>query len=414
MGTVTKWRQTEEAAAKLELLLRQIEHCFCDKVSWWQLSKKEEMATNVTSPFSPTASDKVDTSSYSTASQKKIDTSLSKMERRISGSQLLSPTATTEQVYQHLGLAWPPIRKLRLSEGSALAKARLTGVDFEVSPSQPVTPGQGNSCMFHALLDQLRFQQASLSSIAVSHSQLRGKLVQAAYNSIKAGKLTWPEGESLEEWRSGMAQEGTMGDQVILQAAANLFQRQIVILPVFWSAAHLPSLGITLISPSSKTSKSPTKTSTSSSDALFVQYYSESRFLTPHYQSVRPKKGQNHLVNTLRQWLIDEGVEKNPKKEEEEDDFIKQLNELPDPPCTPVRNLRPSFFTPSPYNSFILPSSSPPPSSVSPSPSSSFSMSSASSSSPPSSPSMSNGSTSSEFMHLLEREVRGLGRQTRI
>jgi len=368
------------------------------------------MATKTTSPFSPTASDKVDTSSYSTPSQKKIDTSLSKMERRTSGSQLLSPKATTEQVYQHLGLAWPPIRKLRLSEGSALAKARLTGVNFEVSPSQPVTPGQGNSCMFHALLDQLRFQQASLSSIAASHSQLRGKLVQAAYNSIKAGKLTWPEGESLEEWRSGMAQEGTMGDQVILQAAANLFQRQIVILPVFWSAAHLPSLGITLISPSSKTSKSPTKTSTSSSDALFVQYYSESRFLTPHYQSVRPKKGQNHLVDTLHQWLIDEGVEKNPKKEEE-DDFIMQLNELPDPPCTPVRNLRSSFFTPSPYNSFILPSSSPPPSSSSPSPSSSFSMSSASSSSPPSSPSLSN---SSEFMHLLEREVRGLGRQTRI
>jgi len=373
------------------------------------------MATKTISPFSPTASDKVDTSSFSTPSQKKIDISLSKMERRTSGSQLLSPRATTEEVYQHLGLAWPPIRKLRLSEGSALAKARLSGVNFEVSPSQPVTPGQGNSCMFHALLDQLKFQQASLASIAASHSQLRGKLVQAAYNSVKAGKLTWPEGESVEEWRSGMAQEGTMGDEVILQAAANLFQSQIVILPVFWSAAHLPSLGITLISPSSKTTKSPTKTSTSSS-ALFLQYFSESRFLTPHYQSVRPKSGQNHLVDTLHQWLIGEGVEKKPKEEEE--DFIMQLNELPDPPCTPVRNLRSSFFTPSPYNSFILPSSSPPPSSVSPSPSSSLSMSSASSStsasSPPSSPSLSNSSTSSEFMHLLEREVRGLGRQTRI
>jgi len=379
------------------------------------VTKKEEMATKTISPFSPTASDKVDTSSFSTPSQKKIDISLSKMERRTSGSQLLSPRATTEEVYQHLGLAWPPIRKLRLSEGSALAKARLSGVNFEVSPSQPVTPGQGNSCMFHALLDQLKFQQASLASIAASHSQLRGKLVQAAYNSVKAGKLTWPEGESVEEWRSGMAQEGTMGDEVILQAAANLFQSQIVILPVFWSAAHLPSLGITLISPSSKTTKSPTKTSTSSS-ALFLQYFSESRFLTPHYQSVRPKDGQNHLVDTLHQWLIGEGVEKKPKEEEE--DFIMQLNELPDPPCTPVRNLRSSFFTPSPYNSFILPSSSPPPSSVSPSPSSSLSMSSASSStsasSPPSSPSLSNSSTSSEFMHLLEREVRGLGRQTRI
>merc|ERR1712088_911332 len=298
-------------------LTSEAEHRLVTRFAGGSLTKKAEMATNTISPFSPTWADKVDTSSFSTHSQKKIDISLSKMQRRTSISHLLSPTATTEQVCQHLGLAWPPIRKLRLSEGSALAKARLSGVNFEVSPSQPVTPGQGNSCMFHALLDQLKFQQASLASIAASHSQLRGKLVQAAYNSVKAGKLTWPEGESVEEWRSGMAQEGTMGDQVILQAAANLFQRQIVILPVFWSAAHLSSLGIALISPSSKTTKSPIKTSTS----LFLQYYSESRFLTPHYQSVRPKPGQNHLVDTLHQWLIEEDGEKKPKKEEE-DDFI--------------------------------------------------------------------------------------------
>merc|ERR1712223_2039369 len=209
------------------------------------------------------------------------------------------------------------------------------------------------------------------------------------------------------------------GDQVVLQVAANLFQRQIVILPVFWSAAHLPSLGITLISPSSR---SPSKTSSSSS-ALFLQYFSESRFLTPHYQSVRPKAGDNHLVESLQRSLEGEGT---ARKDEEEEEFITQLNDLPDPPCTPMRNLRSSFFTPSPYNSFILPhSSSPLPSNVSPSPSSSFSMSSASfsmsttsssmstTSSPPSSPSLSNTS-SSEFMHLLEREVRGLGRQTRI
>merc|ERR1711950_115635 len=79
---------------------------------------------------------------------------------------------------------------------------------------------------------------------------------------------------------------------------------------------------------------------------------SESRFLTPHYQSVRPKNGQNQLVDTLHQWLIDEGVEKKPK--EEEDDFIMQLNELPDPPCTPVRNLRSSFFTPPPFKCISL------------------------------------------------------------
>ena len=168
--------------------------------------------------------------------------------------------------------------------------------------------------MFHALLDQLRFHQ--VPSIAASHSQLRAKLVQAAYNSVKAGKLTWPEGETVEEWRSLMGQEGTMGDQVVLQVAANLFQRQIVILPVFWSAAHLPSLGITLISPSSK---SPSKTSSIRS-ALFLQYFSESRFLTPHYQSVRPKAGENQLVESLQRSL--EGDGKARKDEEEEEEFI--------------------------------------------------------------------------------------------
>merc|ERR1712223_1832176 len=174
------------------------------------------------------------------------------------------------------------------------------------------------------------------------------------------------------------------GDQVVLQVAANLFQRQIVILPVFWSAAHLPSLGITLISPSSK---SPSKT-ISRSSALFLQYFSESRFLTPHYQSVRPKPGDNHLVESLQRSL--EGDGKARKDEEEEEEFITQLNDLPDPPCTPMRSLRSSFFTPSPYNSFILPhSSSPLSSNVSPSSSSSFSMSSTSSSMSTTSSSMS-------------------------
>jgi len=165
------------------------------------------------SPFSATSSDKVDTSSFSSPPTK-TDSCQKKMNRKEVNSQPLSPKATTEEVYQHLGLAWPPVRKLRLSEGSSLATVRLSDVNFEVSPSQPVTPGQGNSCMFHALLDQLRFHQ--VPSIAASHSQLRAKLVQAAYNSVKAGKLTWPEGETVEEWRMLMGQEGTMGDQVVL------------------------------------------------------------------------------------------------------------------------------------------------------------------------------------------------------
>lgn len=151
----------------------------------------------------------------------------------------LKAAASRQEVYLSLGLPWPPTRKLRLAEGAILAKTRLAEASFQVSPSQPVTPGQGNSCMFHAILDQLNNQ----SGVAASHSQLRSKLVQAAYNSVKSGKLSWPEGERVEEWRAAMSQEGTMGDQVILQTAANLFKRDIVIIPVFWDASTWPALG---------------------------------------------------------------------------------------------------------------------------------------------------------------------------
>merc|ERR1712012_510450 len=88
-------------------------------------------------------------------------------------------------------------------------------------------------------------------------------------------------------------------------------------------------LGITLISP---TSRSPSKTSSSRS-ALFLQYFSESRFLTPHYQSVRPKPGENQLVESLQRSLVGDG--KAQKDEEEEEDFITQLKDLPDPPPPP-------------------------------------------------------------------------------
>merc|ERR1712012_426963 len=88
------------------------------------------------SPFSATSSDKVDTSSFSSPPTK-TDSCQKKMNRKESNSHPLSPKATTEEVYQHLGLAWPPVRKLRLSEGSSLATARLRDVNFEVSPSQP-------------------------------------------------------------------------------------------------------------------------------------------------------------------------------------------------------------------------------------------------------------------------------------
>jgi len=296
----------------------------------------------------------------------------------------ITANSSRQSVYLSLGLPWPPHRPLSLTEGRPLAMARLAAGHFMLSPTQPDTPGQGNSCMFHALTDQLSYQPGLGVN---SHSQLREMLVKAAYNSIKSGKLLWGCDGSLEDWRLAMRQEGTMGDQIILQAASNLFQRDIIILPVFRDAAHNQKLGITLISPSPPSSPS--------GSPLYLQYYSESRFLTPHFQSIRPLP--NAIIHT--------GLEMD-----QEDDFISMMESLPDPPSTGLQNpymsCDSSSFTSSSYSTSSSSTSSSSPS-PSPSPSSSSSTSFSSSSS-------SSRASKLPDWYVVGSEVRGIGRQTRL
>jgi len=243
----------------------------------------------------------------------------SNISRKITGiSSPLTSLSTREEVYLSLGLPCPPQRLLGLHEGQTLAALRLSSADFTVSPSQPITPGQGNSCMFYALHDQVTYQPG-LTKVSMTASHLRQKLVQAAYNSIKSGKLTWPCSETSENWRDRMNQEGTMGDEVILQAASNLFNKDIVILPVFHEAAHNQDLGITLICPNSPHPPD--------SSAIYLLYYSESCFTTPHYQSIRPA----NTINVISDYV------KSRRKIDDEDDFISLFDSLPNPPtkCLP-------------------------------------------------------------------------------
>lgn len=279
-----------------------------------------------------------------------------------------------------------------LSEGCALARARLTQAGMAASPTQPVTPGTGNSCMFHALLDQMRHHQPGLANIAVSVTQLRIKLVQTGYNSIKAGKLHWPSTDSLEQWKDAMGREGTMGDQIILQAASNLLLRDIVILPVFHDASHDPVAGITRISP---TCSAPP----ASCSPIFLLYYSESRFQNPHYQSIVPTVKPHPLTEYVR----------HKRKEEEENNLISLCDKVPNPPTNELTRPSSSSSMSSMSSSVSSPASS-----------SSSSYNSSSSSLPSSTSSYSNSSPSpSPFFNEQKRyvigtEVQGLGRQTRI
>ena len=75
-----------------------------------------------------------------------------------------------------------------------------------------------------------------------------------------------------------MQKDGTQADECFIQLTSEILNRQIIIIPVFPSDGH--DQGNIIINPgtSSKDSHEP----------LYVLYYSESTFVSGHYQSIRP------------------------------------------------------------------------------------------------------------------------------
>lgn len=88
--------------------------------------------------------------------------------------------------------------------------------------------GKGN-CMFHALCDQLKFKK----EIVITHQELRKKLVEylRQHPSLSdgtelAGFITNP---SWTNYLQKMAEDGTWGDHLILLAAANCYECDILV-----------------------------------------------------------------------------------------------------------------------------------------------------------------------------------------
>ena len=86
--------------------------------------------------------------------------------------------------------------------------------------------------------------------------------------------------------------ETEFGDHIFLQLAANVLNRDIVIIPIFRDQAHIQAAGFSVISSSTKNNHSP----------LFLLQFSDVRFSSPHYQSIRPNGDENNLIlNYLRE-----------------------------------------------------------------------------------------------------------------
>ena len=79
------------------------------------------------------------------------------------------------------------------------------------------------------------------------------------------------------------------GDEVVLNLAANLLEVDICVIPVFRESAIHQSLGVSVIKCLKETVHKP----------LFLAAFSESDFISPHYQSVFPRSENNDLIGRI-------------------------------------------------------------------------------------------------------------------
>ena len=118
-------------------------------------------------------------------------------------------------------------------------------------------------------------------------SEFRRKIVLNGFDMfIATERLTWsydPEIGTPEEWVDKMSSDGVYGDEIFLQLASNILNRDIVIIPVFKDQAHVQQMEIKIV-------RSAT---VNRNEQLFLLAYTESRFVSPHYQSIRPEASRD-------------------------------------------------------------------------------------------------------------------------
>ncbi len=174
--------------------------------------------------------------------------------------------------------------KLTLEQGAVFVKNRLDEAGFQLSESQPNTPKDGN-CLVHAVRDQM-LADPKLKTIAQAkdHGQLRAMVVHQLPLLEATGKISWPGHQPMDQWIGTMLNDATFCDHIFLQLTAEVFNRELVLVPIFQDGhadgqiKFQPSTGMP-----------------HDFNPFYFLYFSESRFVNPHYQSIQRK--ETCLVN---------------------------------------------------------------------------------------------------------------------
>ena len=169
------------------------------------------------------------------------------------------------------------------------AVSRVTSLGFQFSTSQPYTPGDGN-CMMHALLDQLRKTNHPDSHYIASSHELRISICNELINQLKKDNIYWVLDVTPQTWQDQMLQDGQWGDQLFLQIVANVFNVNILLIPLNPESAH-NGMYTEIRSVHGGEENNP----------LYMLYFEE--WITAgHYQSIEPETGtqNNRLLSHFR------------------------------------------------------------------------------------------------------------------
>ena len=135
---------------------------------------------------------------------------------------------------------------------------------------------QRDDCLPRALSDQLLYDEV-FRNLKFDYKMIRDKVVNALPDMIKDNMIDFTGPEfvwgSKEAWMSQMKKDGEYADDVFLQLAEVVFRKKITVVHVIGGhTTNYPLVANTESYPS----------------GIYVLYYEEAHFGSPHYQSVRP------------------------------------------------------------------------------------------------------------------------------
>ena len=177
------------------------------------------------------------------------------------------PSAAPRSISNTSSLVMPDIH--------SSAKVRVQSLGFRFSSSQPFTKGDGN-CMLYAIWDQLhKCNHSILSSLQTPHD-LRLHVCSKLSQQLECDLIFWVEAFSPESWLSEMRKDKTWCDDVFLQLVANIFNKNIILIPLSSSSAHHAGMYLDIRSAHG-----------GQGDPFFMLYFEEWR-MAGHYQSLEP------------------------------------------------------------------------------------------------------------------------------